>query len=404
MKLDIKPFGGNGASLYIFSNKNGMELSVTEIGASITGIVLPDRHGRMTDILLGYSSGEGYERNSSFYGATVGRYANRISGASFVMDGVVYRLDKNEGENALHGGNDPYSRRMWTREVKTGDTQSVTFRLESPDGDQGMPGNAKISVTYSLTEDNKVVIHYRAVADRKTVFNLTNHSYFNLDGHGSGSISEQFLSLVCGGFTAIDSEFIPTGEIMPVEGTPFDFTSEKRIGRDAGSPHEQMKMGNGYDHNFVIDVPSLEIPFARARSEKTGIEMKAYTDMPGVQFYGGNNMGNDFGEKGGAKYPARGGFCLETQYYPDSPNKPAFPSAAFEAGEAFDSTTIYEFASEAKRVGSVRSLHRVQPAESVGDGAGLDAGYLVVQPLGYLAYSAVVEAHHGVLPFQFAYR
>jgi aldose 1-epimerase len=344
VKLDIKQFGDNGASLYTFTNKNGMELSVTEIGASITGIALPDRNGRMTDILLGYDSSEGYERNSSFYGATVGRYANRISGGSFVMDGAVYRLDKNEGGNTLHGGNDPYSRRMWAGEAEAGDRQSVTFRLESPDGDQGMPGNAKISVTFSLTEDNKVVIHYHAASDRKTVFNLTNHGYFNLDGHDSGPIAEQFLTLACGRFAAIDAEFIPTGEIMPVAGTPFDFTKAKRIGRDADSAHEQIRMGNGYDHNFVLDAPSLEIPFARAWSEKTGIEMKAYTDLPGVQFYGGNNMGSDFGEKGGAKYPARGGFCLETQYFPDSPNKPAFPSAVFDAGKEFNSATIYEFA------------------------------------------------------------
>jgi aldose 1-epimerase len=183
------------------------------------------------------------------------------------------------------------------------------------------------------------------------VFNLTNHSYFNLNGHDSGSIAEQFLTLTCGGFTAIDAEFIPTGEIMPVAGTPFDFTVEKRIGRDVDSDHEQIKMGNGYDHNFVIDRPSLEAPFARARSEESGIEMKVYTDLPGVQFYGGNNMGRDFGEKGGAKYLFRGGFCLETQYFPDSPNKPAFPSAVFDAGKAFDSTTLYEFVTEARRIG-----------------------------------------------------
>ncbi|MDR1378742.1 MAG: galactose mutarotase [Synergistaceae bacterium] len=360
MKLNIKPFGDNGASLYTFSNKNGVELSVTEIGASIISIVLPDRDGRMTDILLGYDSSEGYERNSSFYGATVGRCANRIGGASFIIDGAVYCLDKNEGDNVLHGGNDPYSRRMWVAEVfpspcspSPGDAQSVIFRLESLDGDQGMPGNAKISVTYSLSEDNKVVIHYHAVADKKTVFNLTNHSYFNLGGHDSGPIAEQFLILACAQFTAIDAEFIPTGEIMPVTGTPFDFTQAKRIGRDADSEHEQIRLGNGYDHNFVIENPSLEVPFAHAWSEATRIEMKVYTDLPGVQFYGGNNMGGDFGEKGGAKYLKRGGFCLETQYFPDSPNKPAFPSAAFDAGKAFDSTSIYEFF-PGKRGASIR--------------------------------------------------
>jgi aldose 1-epimerase len=348
MSITTKPFGSASTFLYTLINKNGMELSLTNIGASMTRIVVPSKGGRKTDVLLGYDSADAYRTSSSFHGATVGRYANRIGGAAIRLDGVTFNLDKNEGKNVLHGGFDPYSRRIWSAEAKTDGTPSVTFSIKSPDGDQGLPGTADVAVTYSLTEDDSVVIHYDAAADKKTVFNLTNHAYFNLDGHDAGSIADQRLWLDCDLYAAINSEFIPTGELLSVKGTPMDFTEGKPIGRDIESKYEQIALGNGYDHNYVINGPSLATPFAVARSAKTGIEMRVYTDLPGVQFYSGNNMGLDSHGKDGAKYPRRGAFCLETQHFPDAPNKPSFPSAVFDAGQRFDSTTIYKFLKEEK--------------------------------------------------------
>jgi aldose 1-epimerase len=343
MDVTTEPFGNSEAKLYTLANKNGMELTVTDIGAAVTSVVVPSPDGGRTDVALGYGSFEGYRRGTSYYGVTIGRYAGRIGGASFSLDGSEVRLDKNDGNNSLHGGFDPYSRRMWLAEVTSDGVPSVTFRLRSPDGDQGMPGAADVTATYSLTEDCGIVIKYRAVADRTTVFNITNHCYFNMDGHDSGSVAEQFLWLDCDRFAAIDEEQIPTGEIVEVRGTPMDFTTPKQIGRDADARYEQIERGSGYDHNYVINRPSLDTPFARVWSPGSGIEMRVRTDMPGVQIYGGSFLGDGSGEKGGKKYVRRGGLCLETQYFPDSPNKPGFPSAVFEAGRPFESTTIYEF-------------------------------------------------------------
>jgi aldose 1-epimerase len=233
---------------------------------------------------------------------------------------------------------------MWKMEMEEGNTSSITFHLKSPDGDQGMPGNADVAVRYTLTDDNKINIQYHAVADKNTVFNLTNHTYFNLNGHDSGPIGDHIFWLDCDYFTPIDAEFIPTGDITPVKGTPMDFTTPKAIGSDADArDYRQIEMGNGYDHNYVINAPSLEKPCGHVWSDKTGIELKVYTTLPGIQVYSGNNMGKDSGEKAGVKYRYREGFCLETQYFPDAPNKPNFPSAAYPAGKAFESTTMYQF-------------------------------------------------------------
>ncbi|MDR3243080.1 MAG: galactose mutarotase [Clostridiales Family XIII bacterium] len=349
MSFTVQPLGNSAAKLYTFRNKNGMELAVTNIGAAVTKIVAPAADGQKIDVALGYDSAEGYENNRFYYGATIGRYGNRIGGASFKLGDTVVRLDKNEGNNTLHGGFDSYSNRVWQAEERLGEETSVTFRLKSPDGDQGMPGAADVAVTYSLTDDNSVVIHYRAVADKTTVFNMTNHSYFNLDGHDAGSVAGQFIWLDCDAFVVIDKEFIPTGELRPVKSTPMDFTTAKPIGRDVDADYEQLTAGGGYDHNYVINSPSLDKPCARAWSEKSGVEMRVYTDLPGVQLYGGNGMGGDSAGKSGARYVRRGGFCLETQYFPDSPNKPAFPSSVFEAGQPFDSVTIYRFSVAERR-------------------------------------------------------
>jgi len=324
-----------------------MSVTVSDLGAVVTSIVVPDRDGRPVDVALGYSSSDGYAASSSAYGATVGRFANRIRDAELSLNGTVHPLEANEGRHSLHGGPHVYYIRRWKARVTEGEEPSVTFGLVSPHGDQGMPGTADIEVTYTLTPDNEVVIQYHAVADRDTVFNLTNHSYFNLDGHDAGLIDQHLLWLDCDYFTPIDREFIPTGEIRSVDGTALDFTRAKAIGQDVDADDEQVIFGNGYDHNFVINSPDLARPFARVESESTGIVMEVATDLPGVQFYGGNNMGQDKGEKGSAPYVRRGGLCLETQYYPDTPHHANFPTCLFKAGEPFTSTTIYRFLSPA---------------------------------------------------------
>lgn len=338
----ISRFGDSSASLYTLENKNGMKVVLTDIGASIVDLIVPDRGGKPVDVLLGYDSPERYWNNDSCHGATVGRYANRIGGASFTLNGEKYLLNKNEGENVLHGGFDKYYRRRWFA-VPDEAANSVSFSLNSQDGDQGMPGRAVITVTYKLGDDNGLEISYHAVSDKDTYFNLTNHSYFNLDGHDAGPISDQLLMLDCDRFCAIDAEFIPTGELRDLKGTPMDFTTMKPIGADMEADYDQVRLGNGFDHNYVLNAPGFDSPFAVAVSQKTGIKMEVFTDLPGVQFYSGNNMGSDHGEKGGASYVKRGAFCLETQYFPDTPNKPDFPSNLFRAGVPFESRSIYRF-------------------------------------------------------------
>jgi aldose 1-epimerase len=341
--ITTEPFGESGSSIYTIRNENGASLAVTDLGAAITSIIVPDRTGRLVDVNLGYSSFEGYRENRSAYGAVVGRIANRVRDAELEINGTAHQLEPNEGSTALHGGPHPYYHRKWAARMVPGDSNSIEFSLLSPDGDQGMPGTAKIEITYTLTPDNEVVLRYRAAADRDTYFNLTNHSYFNLDGHDAGTIYEHSLWLDCDYFTPIDSEFIPTGEIRSVSGTAMDFTESKQIGRDLGADDEQLIAGNGYDHNFVINSPGLSHPFARVESAATGIVMEVVTDLPGVQFYGGSNMGNDHGEKGVAPYTKHGALCLETQYFPDTPHHANFPSCLFKAGEVFEATTIYRF-------------------------------------------------------------
>lgn len=339
--MEVQPFGNSPASLYTLKNKLGTEVILTDIGASVVRILLKDKSGGIVDIALGYDSPERYFHNDSAYGAIVGRFANRIGGASFLLHGQRYLLDANEGKNVLHGGNDKYFHRLWSAQPDAAGN-GVTFHLLSPDGDQGMPGRAQISVRYALDDENRLTLQYRAVSDQDTYFNLTNHCYFNLDGHNAGDVGGQTLLLHCDNFVAIDDAFIPTGEILSVKGTPMDFTQPKPIGRDIDADDAQIRLGNGYDHCFVLNCPSLQKPFATVFSEKTGITMEAFTDLPGVQFYSGNNMGRDTGEKGG-KYLFRGGFCLETQFFPDTPNKPQFPCDLFPAGKPFESETVYRF-------------------------------------------------------------
>lgn len=347
MPLKVEPFDESNYSLYTLSNESGMSLTLSDLGAVVTNIVVRDRGGSSVDVALGYSSADGYTKSQSAYGATVGRFANRIRDAKLRLNGKVYDLEANEGPHVVHGGPHSYFTRRWQAQAFDGEEPSVAFRLVSPDGDQGMPGNADIEVSYALSRNNELVIRYRAVADQDTVFNLTNHSYFNLDGHDAGPVDSHLLWLDCDYFTPIDTEFIPTGEIASVNLTAFDFTRAKTIGQDLAADDVQIAAGNGYDHNLVINQPDLERAFARVESTLTGIVMEVATDLPGVQFYGGNNMGQGKGEKGAAPYVKGGAFCLETQYFTDTPHHPNFPTSFFRAGEPFKSTTIYRFPSVA---------------------------------------------------------
>jgi aldose 1-epimerase len=343
MEILSKNFGDSSAKLFTLANADGYELTVTNLGAAITGFLVPARDGARVDAVLGYGSCEGYLRDTAYLGATVGRCANRIAGASFSLNGKNYECDKNHcDKHTLHGGRDSWSKRVWDTVDAESRENAVTFALHSRDGDQGMPGNMRVSVTYALTDDNGIGICYRAVSDRDTIFNPTNHAYFNLEGHDAGDITEHRLQIDADAFTPIDAEGIPTGEIRAVKGTAFDFTTMKPIGRDIANDEEQLRLGNGFDHNFVLNKHSENRPVATVMSEKTGISMSLFTDMPGIQFYSGNGLGGE-PQKGGAPLVARGAFCLETQFFPDSIHNAHFPSSVLKAGQVFNSRTEYRF-------------------------------------------------------------
>lgn len=341
-KMEISRFKNSHASLFTLSNKSGMKVILTDIGADIVSIIVPDKNGNPVDVALGYDEPAHYANNATTFGAIVGRFANRIGGAKFTLNGKTYELDVNDNDNCLHGGFDKWYNRMWFPQADEAGS-CVKFSLFSPDGDQGMPGNAVITVTYTLTDDNALSIHYTAVSDQDTYFNLTNHNYFNLSGQGTETMTDHTMWIDSDKATAIDSQLIPTGEIVDIKGTALDFTTEKVISKDIDSDEEAIKLGGGFDHNFILNNPCLDKAFARAASPVTGIVMEVFTDLPAVQFYSGNFMGSDPNGKGSKAYARRSGFCLETQYYPDTPNHANFPSDLFKAGQVLDSTTVYKF-------------------------------------------------------------
>lgn len=326
---------------YWIENNKGMKAAVINYGAILVNLFVPDHEGRIDDVVLGYNSLECYFENGSFFGATVGPNANRIGGASFEIDGIRYQLDVNDGANNLHSHmQNGYHKRIWDAEAGE---DHVRFSLCDKDGNMGFPGNKEIQVTYTLTDENALEIHYEGSSDRDTVINMTNHTYFNLAGQGKGTIHDHVLTLYASSYTPIIPGAIPTGEIASVEGTPFDFTSGKRIGEEIEADNEQLKMTGGYDHNWVIDDANGKIrKFAEAKEPVCGRCMEVFTDLPGVQFYAGNSITPQTG-KGNMKYGPRSGFCLETQYYPDTANKPQFPSCIFGPDRKYDSTTVYKF-------------------------------------------------------------
>ena len=332
---------GEPAKLFVFKNQNGMEMQVSDFGATLHKLLVPDRNGNKRDVVLGYDDPTAYEGPSgTFFGATVGRHANRIGKAMFEYGGVQYHLEKNNGNNNLHSGTDFWSFRIWN--VKETTENSITFSLHSPDGDQGYPGTVDVDVKYTLTENNSIVIDYHATTDADTPINMTNHSYFNLSGHESGTVREQILWIDADGFTKTDSELIPTGEIVPVEGTPMDFRVRKTIGLEIDSDYEAIKIGNGYDHNWALNNRGESRKVAELFSQESGICMEVFTDLPGVQIYTANFVQNELG-KNGVVYQKNQGVCFETQYYPDSLNHKNFPSCICKKDEEYRTKTEYRF-------------------------------------------------------------
>lgn len=340
-----RPFGkntkGEAATLYTFENSSGMVMEVTDFGATLYSLLVPDGKGGRIDVVLGYDDPIGYEGPSgTFFGATVSRNANRIGNARVVINGKEYRLDQNDGNNNLHSGYDFQSFRIW--KVKAMTENSITFSLHSPDGDQGYPGAVDMDVTYTLTEENEVRLDYYAIPDADTILNLTNHSYFNLNGHASGSILKHTVWLDADSFTRADAQSIPTGEIVPVAGTPMDFRTRKEVGRDIEMDYEALNFGKGYDHNWCLNNGGKLAKVAELTGDLSGITMDVSTDLPGVQIYTANFLEKEAG-KDGVVYLRRQGICFETQYYPDALNHPNFPSTLCKAGEVYKTTTIYRF-------------------------------------------------------------
>jgi aldose 1-epimerase len=349
MKITQKSFGktagGEEATLYTLANGNGMKVSFTDYGANIVSIIVPDSKGNPADVALGFENLAGYEENTPGFGAFIGRHGNRIGGAKFELNGKVYELEKNDGANNLHGGFVGYNKFMYETEIfEEEDIASIEFSRLSPHMEQGFPGNLDITVTYSLTGANELVIEYLAVSDRDTIVNLTNHSYFNLAGHDSGSILDHKLWIKANQFTPTTKDLIPTGELREVAQTPMDFRNFKSIGKDINADYEPLKIAGGYDHNYVLDISGCEVEkVAELIDDKSGRKMEVYTDLPGMQLYTANFLNPVKNSKGGVVYKKRDGVCFETQYFPNSCNIPSFPSCVLKAGKEFDSVTIYKF-------------------------------------------------------------
>lgn len=325
-------------------NKNGMEVTLISIGATIQAIKVPDKSGRVDDVVLGYDSLDGYlTKEDPYFGAVVGRYANRIAKGHFQLDRHEYKLAINNGPNSLHGGATGFDKRVW--DVKESGANHVTFHYLSPDGEEGYPGNLSVTVTYTLTDNNELKIEYTATTDKDTVLNISNHSYFNLAGQGNGDVLKHQVMINADRFTPVDKNLIPTGELKPVAGTPFDFRKPTVMGARINEKDRQLEYGRGYDHNFVLNDSGKTRLAARVIEFTSGRTLEVLTDQPGLQFYTGNFLDGTVKGKGGKAYGNRYAFCLETQHYPDSPNHPNFPSTELKAGQMFRSTTIFRFSS-----------------------------------------------------------
>jgi len=336
---------GEAVDLYVLSNANGMEVAITNHGGTVVSIKAPDRNGKFADVVLGFDNFDGYLNNTPFFGALVGRYGNRIANGLFTLDGHEYHLAQNDGRNTLHGGLKGFDKRVWSaKDVSKTGVPAIELTYVSKDGEEGYPGDLTATVTYTLTARNELRIDYGATTDKPTVLNLTNHSYFNLAGEGNGDILSHIMTIHADRFTPVDAGLIPTGELQSVAGTPFDFRKPTPIGARIDQSYEQLSLGHGYDHNFVLNGKSGELNVAAHVSEpKSGRVLEVLTTQPGVQFYTGNFLDGTVHGKGGKAYGRRSGFCLETQHFPDSPNQPKFPTAVLRPGEHFQSTTVFRF-------------------------------------------------------------
>lgn len=350
--LDPKNFetvvNGDSTSLVTLKNASGMEVCITNYGGRIVSISVPDKDGAFKDVVLGFDSVAAYlpQNNLSDFGAAIGRYANRINQGRFVLDGDTIQLPQNNFGHCLHGGTDMGSLGWQYRVYKVAEAtdSTLTLTIDSPDKDNNFPGEVLASVTYTLTYDNALRIDYSATTDKATIINMTNHSYFNLSGDPANSVEDELVWINASQYTPVDSTFMTTGEIVPVKDTPMDFTVEKLLGKDINEDFIQIKYAMGYDHNFVLDTKgSLDEVAARVSDPRSGIVLEVFTNEPGIQFYTGNFLDGTVTGKGSKIYNKRSGLCLETQKYPDSPNKPQWPSAVLRPGEKYQSTCIYKF-------------------------------------------------------------
>lgn len=353
MSIDKSYFGktldGRDVDLYTLTNGNGMSTSITNYGGIVVSLLVPDRYGKLDDVVLGFDKLDHYFTCPCYFGAVIGRHANRIENASFVINDIEYQVARNDGNNHLHGGNIGYDKVVFeAKNIHKSGIGALELSYVSCDGEENYPGNLNVKVIYTLTEDNSLEIEYCAVSDRDTVVNLTNHSYFNLSGHNSGNIKQHRLMINANSFTAINNECIPTGEIRSVEGTPMDFRESTMIANGLESSDEQIVFGKGFDHNWVLSLNGGKPEKAAVlRDDASGRIMEVYTTKPGIQFYSGNFINGPIAGKNGAVYSKWSGLCLETQYFPNSLKHKHFPSPILKAGEIYNHTTVYKFAAEA---------------------------------------------------------
>ncbi|MDR0796020.1 MAG: galactose mutarotase [Tannerella sp.] len=340
----VSETAGQPTALYVLKNDKGMEVCITNYGGRVVSVMVPDKNGKMTDVVLGYDNIAAYTSSGGNFGALIGRYGNRIANGLFTLDGIAYQLPQNNNGNCLHGGPEGYHTRIWNAVQPNTKTLELTYL--SKDGEAGFPGNLNIKVTYTLTDDNALDIRYDATTDKPTVVNLTNHSYFNLSGVGGSQILDHLIMINADRYTPVNALLIPTSELAPVEGTPMDLRQLTGIGSKIDEPFEQLVLGKGFDHNWVLNTGGdLSRLACKVVSRASGIGLEVYTNEPGVQFYAGNFMTSEKG-KFGIVYPHRGALCLETQHYPDSPNQPGFPSTVLRPGEKYLSRCIYKFTVE----------------------------------------------------------
>lgn len=349
-RITVESFGtlddGREVQLFRLENQGGMTVEIIDLGGIIVGLTVADFEGEFADVTTGFHKPQPYADGASYMGAIVGRYANRIADGRFLIDGIHYSLAQNNGDNAIHGGLAGFDKKIWRAAYSTNFSEArLILTTISQDGEEGYPGKVEVTVVYTLNDKNQLTIDYSATTDKATVINLTNHAYFNLDGHGAGTILNHEIMINADSYTPVDNQSIPTGAVVEVTGTPLDFRNAKPIGKDIGSNHQQIQFGSGFDHNFVInhEKPGLMTLAAVVHSPNSGRVMNVYTDQPGIQFYTGNFLNGRLVGKQGAVYESRHAFCLETQHFPDSPNKSNFPSTVLRPGERFETQTIFEF-------------------------------------------------------------